>query len=602
MKRFLMIFVILTTACSFAFSQKKDTKVTGQFTASQKLNITPLVTSGYVSNITISPNGKYAAYVTKVGSKQSIRLRQIATTSDVVIVSPTENSLYDLSFTPDSRYLYYFRYIEEDSKLFKVPALGGSATKIAEKIDKDTEITSPVAVSPDGKTIAFQRDNNEGPGSFLQLANADGTNERTLIKFMDPPGVASNNQAWSPDGKTVAYGFGKREKDGVHIKLLGINVSDGAQRQLSEADWSKINDIVWLSNGNLIVSGKFRADKESEPTQLWMIAPNAPPQTIAREPDGYQRLSATAKGDMLVALQMRTPLNFWITPNGDVSGSKQITTTGDILGRVRWVPGGKLAFSSLTTNGNRDIWTINSDGSNRKQLTADQGLNLLSSVTADGRFIFFIRTLLRNNVEISTIWRMDADGSNQRQLTNGLNDRSPRPSPDGRWVYYTEVTTGEWNICKISIDGGTPFKIATKKMSSPIDVSPRTGMIAYINDADWQKGGLAKIIIISADNKPIKTLLLPRTAQLQHFQWTPDESAITYQDTRDGLANIWAIPFNSEGEAQPLTNFTGEQTVDYDLSPDGKQILLIRAIKTSKAVLISESKLRKPLRIGKLKN
>jgi hypothetical protein len=127
-------------------------------------------------------------------------------------------------------------------------------------------------------------------------------------------------------------------------------------------------------------------------------------------------------------------------------------------------------------------------------------------------------------------------------------------------------------------------------MSSAIDVSPRTGMIAYINDADWQKGGLAQINIISADNQPIKTLLLPRTAQLAHFQWMPDESAITFQDSRNDSANIWAIPFNSEGEAKPLTNFTSDRTLFYDLSPDGKRVLLIRNTRTTKAVLIRPSK------------
>lgn len=594
-----MIFVILTIACSLAFGQKKNAKVTRQFWTSLKLKITPLATSGYVSDIVISPNGKYAAYVSKVGSKQSIRLRQISTTSDVEIVSPSENSFNDLSFTPDSSCVFYVYYTKTAAVLFKVPASGGASKKIVENIDKDTEVTSSAAVSPDGKTIAFQRYNDDT--SFLQLANVDGTNERTIIKFSAAAGIASTNLAWSPDGQTVAYGSGRREKDGLHINLVGISVTDGSLLQLSESDWSELNDIVWLSDGTLIVSGKLRSDKDYERSQLRLIPPNAPPQLITNARDGYTRISATAKNDKILALKLKIPQDFWITPYGDVSAAKQITSSGDIGGRVRWVPGGKLAFSSVA-DGKREIWTMNSDGSNRKQLTADQGTNLLSAASPDGRFIFFIRTVSRDNLEISNVWRMDADGGNQRQLTNGTNDRSPRPSPDGKWVYYTEVTDGDWNICKIPVDGGTQVKIATKKMSSAVDVSPRTGMIAYINDEDRQKGGSAKIVIISADDKPIKTLLLPRSAQLAHFQWTPDESAITFQDNRNGGANIWSIPFNGEGEAKPLLSFTSGLTFDYDLAPDGKNILVMRATRTTEALLIGTSKLKRLLINDKLKN
>jgi len=127
-------------------------------------------------------------------------------------------------------------------------------------------------------------------------------------------------------------------------------------------------------------------------------------------------------------------------------------------------------------------------------------------------------------------------------------------------------------------------------MPSGIAVSPRTGLIAYVNSEDKRKGGLAKIIILSPDGeKLVKTLSLPLTAPGGFIQWTPDERAIAFNDTRNGSANIWAISLDGKGEAKPLTNFTTEQTLNFDWSLDGKQLAASRGTLTSEAVLISKA-------------
>jgi Tol biopolymer transport system component len=584
--------------------------VTSSFTASQKLNIIPFVTAGRTSNTVISPDGKYAAYVAADEGKQSIRLRQIATNSDVEIVTAAEKTrLFDLSFTPDGNYLYYIQSSKEDTTLFKVPTLGGTPTKISGNIDKYFYISTPAMVSPDGKKIAFYRDSEDEiieDISSMHVANADGTDEQTLIKYSNPPkhlldsipgphGHIIESLAWSPDGKTIAYGVSTDKEDGLHIKLLGINVSDSSQQQLSDADWLQINGMAWLPDGNLIVSGKMRPDSEYTPSQIWLVAPNSQPQPITNDLNGYSGVSVTAKGDVLMATQTKMPRDLWIVPNNDAFRAKQITSSGDVMGRVRWMPDGKIAFTS-TASGNLDIWTMNLDGSNRKQLTANQGSDVISQVTADGRYIIFGKIVFLSNEWVSTsnIWRMDADGSNQKQLTNGLRDGSPRVSPDGKWVYYIErgdLGGSNANVCKISIDGGASVKLATTSSSSSIAVSPRTGLIAYLNTEGWGRGELPKLIILSPDDyKPIKTLTLPRTIDYRVIQWTPDERAIAFADNRNDRANIWSIPFNGQGEAKPLTNFTSEQTIHFDWSSDGKQLLVTRGRPTSQTVLITKAK------------
>ncbi len=409
------------------------------FTSAQELKISRLATSGKVLEVAISPDGRYAAYVAVVSiDRASIRLRQIATSSDVEIVPPSTfpSTLMNLSFTPDGNYLYYLynNWQQSEMTIYKVSLLGGSPTKIAEKTDGGG------SVSPDGKTIAFNR--YDGESTTLVLANADGSNERTIVKtpFNSNWIYCGGVPAWSPDGKMIACWTHFSDKDEKYFKLFGINVADGSQHLLSEQKWFlRLPSAVWMPDGSLIVSHNQKSDEQLAPSQLWLIAPNAAPKRITNDLNGYSGMSATAKGDVLATLQAKLVRNLWIAPDSDASRAKQVTSSGEIVAGVQWTPEGKLVFAS-SASGNADIWMMNDDGTNRKQLTANQGYNGGPSVTADGRYIVFYSN--REDLFIGHIFRMDADGSNPKQLTNGTGEWSPRISPDGKWVYYVAHTSG----------------------------------------------------------------------------------------------------------------------------------------------------------------
>src|SRR6185369_14358450 len=76
--------------------------------------------------------------------------------------------------------------------------------------------------------------------------------------------------------------------------------------------------------------------------------------------------------------------------------------------------------------------------------------------TPDGRILCVLRT-----GDDSNIWKMDADGGNQKQLTRGaVGDIGPQFTPDGRWViFWTWTESGSGNIQKVSIEGGDPVQL-----------------------------------------------------------------------------------------------------------------------------------------------
>ena len=114
--------------------------------------------------------------------------------------------------------------------------------------------------------------------------------------------------------------------------------------------------------------------------------------------------------------------------------------------------GKQIVFTS-TRNGDLDIYTMNADGTNVRQLTHELGYDGGAFFSYDGKKIVYrseqpktpeaiadykdllSRGLIRpGNLEI---WVMDADGSHKRQVThNGAANFAPYYLPDGKRIIF----------------------------------------------------------------------------------------------------------------------------------------------------------------------
>src|SRR5262249_17960698 len=139
-----------------------------------------------------------------------------------------------------------------------------------------------------------------------------------------------------------------------------------------------------------------------------------------------------------------------------------------------------------------DIYSMNPDGSNRVQLTANAGDNLHPVISIDGRHIVFTS----NRTGTSQIWRMDIDGRNQKQLTFGSEQRDSAQyaalSPDGREVFFIKRDARPAAIWKVSIEGGTPVPVSHLNgaaADSFLSISPDGKWLAYHHVSAGQKPG-----------------------------------------------------------------------------------------------------------------
>ena len=102
--------------------------------------------------------------------------------------------------------------------------------------------------------------------------------------------------------------------------------------------------------------------------------------------------------------------------------------------------GSKIVFCAGTSTFARDIYVVNSDGSDLTRLTSGDGNNVYPAFSPNGQKIVFTS----NRTGTSQVWLMNADGSDQRQLTfdSQPKDQVPDWSPDGSKIAYLADTHG----------------------------------------------------------------------------------------------------------------------------------------------------------------
>jgi Tol biopolymer transport system component len=236
---------------------------------------------------------------------------------------------------------------------------------------------------------------------------------------------------------------------------------------------------------------------------------------------------------------------------------------------VSWTPDGRILYAS-GVDARRDIWMMDGDGTNPRQLTADAGENQQPTASPDGRYIVFSSN--RSNTGAFNLWRMEIDGSNPVQITHGTGEVQPVCSPDGRWVVYSkggqDSTPKQKTLWKISVDGGEPVQLASRP-SSGAAISPDGALIAcwYQEDSD---SPLKMALIPFEGGPPIKILDAEMSSPIP-VHWRPDGKVISYVHSKAFIGNIWNQPVTG-GPPQPLTHFTSELIGGLDWSHNGQLI------------------------------
>ena len=227
-------------------------------------------------------------------------------------------------------------------------------------------------------------------------------------------------------------------------------------------------------SGVLVVAGE--AQREA---QLWFVSyPEGKARRVTNDLNTYRAIALTSDGKKFITVQAEGLVNLYIVPNGDADKATRLptgavgfySTAGN---NITWLPDGRLVFASIES-GVQDIWLMNPDGSNRRQLTANGAQNVNPVASADGKYVLYVS--IRGGAR--SIWRCNIDGSNPVQLSQGSADSYPTTSPDGKWVIFTSLSGSKPTIWMVSIDGGTARQI-TEHAAMAGRISPDGKLIMF---------------------------------------------------------------------------------------------------------------------------
>jgi len=534
----------------------------------QSIRITKLTSTGKSISAAISPDGKYVAYVHDDTGQQSLWVRQTEIANPVQLIAPTPERYQGLAFAPNGNWIYCFR----NNVLYRVPVLGGQEQRLLSDVDWQ------VTFSPDGKRLAFVREDLHRGESALMVASADGASERNLRSTKLP--LFYRSASWSPDGRILAYSIGRRAVQ-QGMTLGAVSTESGEDKPLTSHRWFLVGQLAWLANGQGLVA--IARSESSDPFQIWHVSyPEGRVRKITSDLASYRDATLTADSRILASVQQNPLSHIWVVPAGDPARARPVTSGAGLDAAPSWTAQGKIVFESQA-GGNRDIWIMNADGTDKKRLTANGCQDFSPDVSPDGRRV----ALVSDCSGVPSLWIMDLDGSNRKQLTHGAPADSPEFTPDGDWVVYESLELGKPTLWKIPAGGGQPVQL-TEKLSRFPAISPNGRLVAFYY---WDEGGDSPkqiAIMPMAGGRPWKVFDLPPSAVSTRVRWTPDGRALSYAVEREGASNIWLQPL-AGGPASQLTQFTSDRIFSFDWSRDGKFLAGSRVLRLSDVVLITDA-------------
>ncbi len=230
---------------------------------------------------------------------------------------------------------------------------------------------------------------------------------------------------------------------------------------------------------------------------------------------------------------------------------------------------GRIVYSSVEG----DLWIVEADGSNRRQLTdSGAGVDYSPTWSPDGKRIAFRTTRGESppGVDPSNIFIINVDRSGERQLTPARGEAAgglfPAWSPDGRSIAYSNGS----GINLIRPDGSGRQQLGVPGECSVW--SPDGSKLMFCSNGINRGEGVDNwdVFVMDADGSHVRRLTR-HVAQDYPGAWSPDGTQIAFFSRRDGYGDVYVMDADGSN-VRRVTNEPGAQAVDAWI-PDGRLVI-----------------------------
>ncbi len=239
----------------------------------------------------------------------------------------------------------------------------------------------------------------------------------------------------------------------------------------------------------------------------------------------------------------------------DGNNPRQITTHKTIAQSPTWSYDGRyVAYSAFAYHPrektrNMDLFTYELSTGRRLLVSYRRGINSGASYTPDGRGLL----LTISNGGSPDIYKMTLDGQKLNQITNGKNGEmnvEPSMSPDGSKIAFSSTRSGRPHIHVMNADGSNikRLTIAGEYNSTP-SWSPdgkkitfagydKTHFDVFVMDADG-----TNMVRLTSAKKPSG-----RNADNEDPTFSPDGRQILFRSNRTGKYQLYVVGVDGENE------------------------------------------------------
>lgn len=439
------------------------------------------------------------------------------------------------------------------------------------------------ALSPDGRTVAYAA----GVPGRMWIYVRQIAGGRIVKLTDDEPGGRQRWPQWSSDGERILFQIGRprvamaSEGSGT---LFVVPALGGAARPITGAlprgfsvspSWSPDDRRVAFGGAEgLYVMGSENA---GPPT---LVAPAPEVHSPSWSPDG-QRIAFVSRG--IIFTFGEDSLGNVSTSTIHVldlqSGRVMPVTKGDSLNiNPVWMPDGRDLLFVSNRGGGRDVFrqrfTAGGQPDNEPERISS-GLNAHGiSVSRDGRLLAYSSYTQRANIwSVAIPEGRVASVREAQQVTFGTEKiEKLAVSWDGRWLAFDSDRSGQAEVWKVPLAGGTPQQVTRGPNNKFVnDWSPDGQEIVYHT---MREGGQRDVLVVSADG--LKTEVAAGSpAEEQHSAWGPDGNSIIFDlSTAPDFTNqVYVVRRARRGApwGTPL-RLTTSGSFDPKWSPDGRLI------------------------------
>jgi len=508
----------------------------------------------------LSPDGRTVAFTSTVSGFDQVFVMLASGGDPLQLTDDSADKAVD-SFSMDGTQIFY----ESNGEVQAVPTLGGATTRLANG--------AGLVTSPAGDFFFFLNSNNDGVirrpksglGEELIFSSAkEGMNLVRILPYLDGTellvAAAKLSENFVP---------GENYFVPSTLTLYKVNVVTHATERVSELTGNPTG-IVWAVPGKSLLLSRTNEGV----TNIWeynlsdgglrQITFGAGPD-LSPMPDPAGKRIYFVNGKRFGALAV-------------YSNSKKQSVdliTEDATQPVLSSDGRRLAYVTLSTSKQQELWVSGIDGKNRVRLTNGVDLGTLSFSPDGSQFAFA-------DVEAGTqrVYIARTDGKSVRQVQwPGDAAYWATWSPDGRSFYLSgnEKDSTKASTWRMSGDGSKPEELV-EDCGYAMDISP-DGKYLFSAFLGGEKKGISQISI----GDRMCTVLMPGlNTVIVHI--SSDGKSILYLAASRGQTTIYVQPWRDGkllGAAQPAVKLPfafhqGYVGNAYDFSRDLSTIVYAR--------------------------